>query len=835
MKKHFSLTLLTAAILSGCGSDSNPEKIIEPVVEPVVNTAPQAVADTALVQNNLSAKIDVLANDTDTNGDPLTITAITTQPSSGTVEIVDNQLVYTPKDNVATIDTIIYEVSDGELTAQAEVAVTVNHTMALSGLVTDSPIANAKVSITIGEEVFEVEADAGGNYTLPVTINDMSALIFINATGSSAAGQENVELIAVAGQASTLLAALDEERKLTNEHNNLTNVTHVSTATYLLVKERTENGSISSEEEFNELVGLITPEKLMETAGFIKLLVDNADFDIPEGETVLSVLDLESAENEALTISAAIEQYLVENGLVDENGQPTDAFEEALSEAIAQTVSDPNVVEQFSADNFSNKIIIDSFGAKQGWNEYSGTGRHFAADGTGITYNGQNHFGSISEANFTWSVAEGSLDIAYQDGFYTSVPYIGYPFDELVHQYGFPQAIADELVLAAHAGLIDYEFQIKIEYGTTQESYVLLSSTPSRYQVNVTGESFTQITLPESVSTWTDPTPRVTEAFSRNQILVHTPESAFMDKTLADLEGNWALNFDDTFITHSTLEEVTEIVSDYVSISGATATTRDTNQQFTASLTDGVLALTQGDVSYKFIPFTSAGKGHLAQVQKWVGSELEFVVARQIAQFDTSYELYTNNLVTQLPKVQLAYINGSRESAWDGDKLKLEEVWGYLFNADGTFNRGLGGVTAEDDWDEVGNGIGYFSLGDDRWTWDKSGRQVNMYFSSDWQERHRTWEVISVDDDGRALVLEHSVYGWDYDNNGEIEDSEIGQFIRPRINTFKLADLSHWEAEWQNTLNIGLLDQASATTEKKSVSTVLLAPKDSHRAIQTHK
>ncbi|MFC1519443.1 hypothetical protein ACFL6Z_06950, partial [Pseudomonadota bacterium] len=283
------------------------------------------------------------------------------------------------------------------------------------------------------------------------------------------------------------------------------------------------------------------------------------------------------------------------------------------------------------------------------------------------------------------------------------------------------------------------------------------------------------------------------------------------------------------------LEEVTEIVSDYVSISGATATARGINQQFTASLTDGVLTLTQDNVSYKFIPFTSAGKGHLAQVQKWVGSELEFVVARQIAQFDTSYELYTNNLVTELPKVQLGYINGSFDEMWDGDKLKFENVWGYLFNADGTLNRGISAIEPEWDWDEVGNGIGYFSLGDDRWTWDKSGRQVNMYFSSDWQERHRTWEVISVDDDGRALVLEHSVYGWDYDNNGEIEDSEIGQFIRPRINTFKLADLSHWEAEWQNTLNIGLLDQASATNEKKSVSTVLLAPKDSHRAIQTHK
>ena len=153
MNKNITISLLTAAILSGCGSDST---VVEELTS-IINSAPQAIADKALVQNNEKMTIDVLANDTDKDSDQLTISAIISQPKSGTVEIIDNKIVYTPQTDVATTETITYEVSDGKLTAEANIDVTVNHTMTLSGLVTDSPIANALVSITIGEDVFEVE------------------------------------------------------------------------------------------------------------------------------------------------------------------------------------------------------------------------------------------------------------------------------------------------------------------------------------------------------------------------------------------------------------------------------------------------------------------------------------------------------------------------------------------------------------------------------------------------------------------------------------------------------------------------------------------------------
>ncbi len=814
MRKIFSFSLLAAGILSGCGgSDSSSETS----KNPVVNSAPQAIADSVLVQNNVAASIDVLANDTDSNGDALTITSIISQPESGTVEIVNNQLLYTPENNVATTDSFSYEISDGELTAVAEVVVTVNHTLTISGLVTDSPISNELVSIAIGDELFEVEADTDGNYSLPITINDMSALVFINAKGSADQNQEDIELIAVAGQTSTLLAAAGGEHHLSHEDNNQTNVTHVSTANYLLVEDRTESGEITSELEFNQLASEVSPEELIQTAGFIKLLVDNDNFDIPEGETVLSLLDTEAAGGSGEKTREAIQAYLVANNHVDADGKLTEAYSAALDEAIDQTVTDANVIEQFRVEHIASQTMLSLYGAKQGWNQHSGSGMNYGADGSGELYNNLNSYDNSDEIQFSWSVVDGSLDVEYHNYSSKSYQYFSYPYERLVIDYGFSQTVVDELVAAADAGLINVS-QLDMEFGTRRTSTTLLKSTPSSYQVIVKAEDYIKLTLPTSITTWTNSTPSVTKEHFYNQTLIHTPESAFNGKTLADIEGDWVLNLEATVTQSHRLEDYTGLMADFVTISGTSATAKFANQQFTVSLTDGVLALANGSTVYKFIPVKTEGKGHLAQVEKWVDNNLELVLARQIAKFDASYEQYTDNLVTALPKAQISYINGSIQEQWNGEKLKLENVWGYAFNADGSLNRGVKGVTPEDDWEGAGNGTGYFRLGDNSWTWDKSGRQVNMYFSSDWAERHRTWEVISVDDEGRALVLEHSVYGWDIDYNGIIEADEFGQFVMPRINVIKVTDLNEWKKEWQNTIDIGMFPAVAIEQKASTLS-----------------
>ncbi|EGQ8043012.1 tandem-95 repeat protein, partial [Vibrio alginolyticus] len=91
-----------------------------------VNDAPVATNDTAITDEDTPVTIDVLPNDTDVDGDTLSIQSASVPSDQGTVEIVDGKLVFTPAENFHGDAEITYTVSDGALTDQAKVAVTVN-------------------------------------------------------------------------------------------------------------------------------------------------------------------------------------------------------------------------------------------------------------------------------------------------------------------------------------------------------------------------------------------------------------------------------------------------------------------------------------------------------------------------------------------------------------------------------------------------------------------------------------------------------------------------------------------------------------------------------------
>ncbi|EMP4114260.1 tandem-95 repeat protein [Vibrio parahaemolyticus] len=91
-----------------------------------VNDAPVAKGDIATTQEDTAVTIDVLPNDTDVDGDKLSIQSASVPEAQGKVEIVDGKLVFTPAENFNGHAEIIYTVTDGELTDEAKVTVTVN-------------------------------------------------------------------------------------------------------------------------------------------------------------------------------------------------------------------------------------------------------------------------------------------------------------------------------------------------------------------------------------------------------------------------------------------------------------------------------------------------------------------------------------------------------------------------------------------------------------------------------------------------------------------------------------------------------------------------------------
>ncbi|MFW9640848.1 tandem-95 repeat protein [Vibrio parahaemolyticus] len=125
----------TYIVTSGGVSES---ATVEVNVTPV-NDAPVAKGDIATTQEDTAVTIDVLPNDTDIDGDTLRIDSASVPSDQGTVEIVDGKLVFTPAENFNGNAEITYTVTDGSLTDQATVNVTVN-------AVNDTPVVESSIA-----------------------------------------------------------------------------------------------------------------------------------------------------------------------------------------------------------------------------------------------------------------------------------------------------------------------------------------------------------------------------------------------------------------------------------------------------------------------------------------------------------------------------------------------------------------------------------------------------------------------------------------------------------------------------------------------------------------
>jgi Ca2+-binding RTX toxin-like protein len=130
------------------------------------NGAPVTGPDTAVTDEDVSVDIPVLVNDSDPDGDPLTVTSATA--TNGTVVInPDNTLTYTPNPDFNGPDTISYTVDDGNgNSTPGTVAVTVNPVNDAPDAVDDADTTPFNTPITL--DVLGNDTDVDGD-TLSVT------------------------------------------------------------------------------------------------------------------------------------------------------------------------------------------------------------------------------------------------------------------------------------------------------------------------------------------------------------------------------------------------------------------------------------------------------------------------------------------------------------------------------------------------------------------------------------------------------------------------------------------------------------------------------------------
>ncbi len=129
--------------------DLTDEAKVSVTVTPV-NDSPVAVDDTVSTQEDTVVTIDVLPNDSDVDGDKLSIQSASVPEAQGKVEIVEGKLVFTPAENFNGDAEIIYTVTDGQLTDEAKVTVTVNP-------VNDAPIINVDAVESITEDAVSID------------------------------------------------------------------------------------------------------------------------------------------------------------------------------------------------------------------------------------------------------------------------------------------------------------------------------------------------------------------------------------------------------------------------------------------------------------------------------------------------------------------------------------------------------------------------------------------------------------------------------------------------------------------------------------------------------
>ncbi|MGH8265111.1 MAG: PKD domain-containing protein [Steroidobacteraceae bacterium] len=114
------------------------------------NQAPVASNDSATTSANAAVDVSVLANDSDADGDTLSIASVT-QPAHGAATIQGSAVHYVPASNYAGPDSFSYSATDGADTASANVGVTVtaNNSAPTAVLVITPNSADVGTSVTL--------------------------------------------------------------------------------------------------------------------------------------------------------------------------------------------------------------------------------------------------------------------------------------------------------------------------------------------------------------------------------------------------------------------------------------------------------------------------------------------------------------------------------------------------------------------------------------------------------------------------------------------------------------------------------------------------------------
>ena len=165
--------------------DADGDKSIATVTMNItaVNDAPQAADDVKSTNEDTPTTISVLSNDTDVDGDALTVTGTTTPANGTAVMNGDGTITYTPIVNYHGQDTFDYTISDGSVTSTATVTVTVTAVNDAPQATNDSKITNEDTPTTISVLSNDTDVDVDA-LTVITTTSPSHGNAVVNADGT---------------------------------------------------------------------------------------------------------------------------------------------------------------------------------------------------------------------------------------------------------------------------------------------------------------------------------------------------------------------------------------------------------------------------------------------------------------------------------------------------------------------------------------------------------------------------------------------------------------------------------------------------------------------------
>ncbi len=281
------IIFLTMLLLVGCSDNfPKPESDIDPSVS-ITSTNTVVERETISITANVEGSI--------ASYQWTVVSGANVVLSGDTSAVVSFQAIDVDVDTDVELQVVVTD-TKGE-TASANHTVTilrVSNELTFTGSVTDSPIPNATIVITIGTDSFSIMSDANGDYSLMVDVDEANTekLVLLTATGSEQT-HPGVVLASQLPTFRTLLTAAGDNLVLDSDKFFGVNITNVTTAKLALIRRALNGASIESEEQLTQLSADIDAQKQLTLAALIKIVIDEPIIGLPDGveDTFILVLD----------------------------------------------------------------------------------------------------------------------------------------------------------------------------------------------------------------------------------------------------------------------------------------------------------------------------------------------------------------------------------------------------------------------------------------------------------------------------------------------------------------------------------------------------------------